>query len=58
MEAARHASPSAVPRSAAAALAHKLNIQPRVSVFPLDQANEALMSVKDETENGSTVIVP
>jgi len=40
------------------ALAHKLNIQPRVSVFSLDQANQALMAVKDETENGSAVIVP
>jgi len=34
------------------ALAHKLNIQPRVSIFSLDQANQALMAVKDETENG------
>ena len=40
------------------ALARKLNIQPRVSVFSLDQANQALMAVKDETENGSAVIVP
>jgi propanol-preferring alcohol dehydrogenase len=40
------------------ALAHKLNIQPRVSVFSLDQANHALMAVKDETANGSAVIVP
>ena len=40
------------------ALAHKLNIEPRVSVFSLDQANQALMAVKDETENGSVVIVP
>jgi propanol-preferring alcohol dehydrogenase len=39
-------------------LAHKLKIQPRVSVFSLDQANLALMAVKDETENGSAVIVP
>jgi len=40
------------------ALAHKLNIQPRVSIFSLDQANQALMAVKDETQNGSAVIVP
>ena len=40
------------------ALAHKLIIEPRVSVFSLDQANQALMAVKDETENGSAVIVP
>ena len=40
------------------ALAHQLNIQPRVSVFSLDQANQALEAVKNETENGSAVIVP
>jgi propanol-preferring alcohol dehydrogenase len=40
------------------ALAHQLNIQPRVSVFSLDQANEALQAVKNETEDGSAVIVP
>jgi propanol-preferring alcohol dehydrogenase len=40
------------------ALARKLNIQPRVSVFSLDQANQALDAVKNETENGSAVIVP
>jgi len=39
-------------------LAQELTIQPRVSIFPLDQANEALVAVKDETENGSAVIVP
>jgi len=27
-------------------------------IFSLDQANQALMAVKDETENGSAVIVP
>jgi propanol-preferring alcohol dehydrogenase len=40
------------------ALAHKLNIQPHVSVFSLDQANQALDAVKNETEDGSAVIVP
>ncbi len=40
------------------ALAHELKIQPRVTAFSLDQANEALMSVKRETEAGSAVIVP
>jgi alcohol dehydrogenase, propanol-preferring len=40
------------------ALANKLNIQPRVSVFSLDQANQALEAVKNETQNGSAVIVP
>jgi propanol-preferring alcohol dehydrogenase len=40
------------------ALAHRLHIQPRVSVFPLDRANDALLAVKNETEDGSAVIVP
>jgi alcohol dehydrogenase, propanol-preferring len=40
------------------ALAHQLNIRPRINVFSLDDANQALMAVKQETENGSAVIVP
>jgi propanol-preferring alcohol dehydrogenase len=40
------------------ALARDLKIQPRVSVFPLTDANTALLAVKEETENGSAVIVP
>ena len=39
-------------------IAHRLNIRPRVSVFSLDEANQALVAVKQETENGSAVIVP
>jgi propanol-preferring alcohol dehydrogenase len=39
-------------------LARDLKIQPRVSVFPLRDSNKALMAVKEETENGSAVIVP
>jgi propanol-preferring alcohol dehydrogenase len=39
-------------------IAHELKIAPRVSVFPLEDANRALLAVKDETENGSVVIVP
>ena len=38
-------------------IAAKLKIQPRVSTFSLEQANEALLSVKGETEHGSAVIV-
>jgi propanol-preferring alcohol dehydrogenase len=38
-------------------IAHALNIQPRVSRFSLADANKALLAVKDETENGSAVIV-
>ncbi len=40
------------------AVAHDLNIRPQVTVFPLDEANSALLAVKDETGHGSTVIVP
>jgi len=39
-------------------IAHDLKIQPRVSIFSLDEANKALLAVKDETEKGSAVIVP
>jgi propanol-preferring alcohol dehydrogenase len=38
-------------------LAAQLKIQPRVSIFSLDHVNEALLSVKDETQDGSAVIV-
>jgi propanol-preferring alcohol dehydrogenase len=37
--------------------AYELKIEPRVSVFSLDDANKALLAVKDETESGSSVIV-
>jgi alcohol dehydrogenase, propanol-preferring len=39
-------------------IAHELKIRPRVNVFSLDDANKALLAVKDETESGSAVIVP
>ena len=38
-------------------IAQKLAIQPRVVTFSLDDANQALVAVKDETQNGSAVIV-
>ncbi len=38
-------------------LAGELKIQPRVTAFKLEDANKALLAVKDETENGSAVIV-
>jgi alcohol dehydrogenase, propanol-preferring len=40
------------------ATAHDLQIRPRVAVFPLENANQALLSVKHETGQGSAVIVP
>ena len=38
-------------------IAQELAIQPRVVTFSLDDANKALVAVKDETEAGSAVIV-
>jgi propanol-preferring alcohol dehydrogenase len=38
-------------------IAQELAIRPRVVTFSLDDVNKALVAVKDETENGSAVIV-
>jgi alcohol dehydrogenase, propanol-preferring len=40
------------------AIAQELKIHPQVAVFPLVDANKALLAVKEETERGSAVIVP
>jgi alcohol dehydrogenase, propanol-preferring len=39
-------------------IATDLKISPQVTVFSLDDANKALLAVKEETEHGSSVIVP
>jgi propanol-preferring alcohol dehydrogenase len=39
-------------------VAKELKLQPQVTVFPLQEANKALLAVKEETEMGSAVIVP
>jgi propanol-preferring alcohol dehydrogenase len=39
-------------------IAIELKLRPQVSVFSLDDANKALLAVRDETENGPVVIVP
>jgi propanol-preferring alcohol dehydrogenase len=39
-------------------IAHDLGIHPRVTAFPLHDANKAVLAVKEETESGSVVIVP
>jgi propanol-preferring alcohol dehydrogenase len=39
-------------------IADELKVRPRVTVFRLDEANRALLAVKQETEQGSAVIVP
>jgi propanol-preferring alcohol dehydrogenase len=40
------------------ALAAQIGLQPKVTVFPLDQANEALIAVKNDAIDGAAVIVP
>lgn len=40
------------------ALAAQIGLRPKVTVFPLDQANEALMAVKRDAVDGAAVIVP
>ena len=40
------------------ALAAKISLQPKVTVFSLDQANEALLAVKNDAVDGAAVIVP
>jgi len=39
-------------------IAAELKIRPQVTVFPLSDANKALMAVKEESAEGSAVIVP
>jgi propanol-preferring alcohol dehydrogenase len=39
-------------------LAYEINIRPMVTVFPLAEANQALLAVKKESGLGSAVIVP
>lgn len=39
-------------------IAHGLNIRPEVTVFSLDDANKALLAVKQGSGHGSVVIVP
>jgi alcohol dehydrogenase, propanol-preferring len=39
-------------------LAAKIGIEPRVTTFPLDRANEALAAIKSDSVDGSAVIVP
>jgi len=39
-------------------LAAKIDLKPKVTVFSLDQANEALMAVKNDAVDGAAVVVP
>jgi len=40
------------------ALAAEIGLKPKVTVFPLDQANKALLAVKNDAVDGAAVIVP
>jgi alcohol dehydrogenase, propanol-preferring len=40
------------------ALSAQIGMQPKVTVFPLDQANEALLAVKKDVIDGAAAIVP
>ncbi|HLV87607.1 MAG TPA: zinc-dependent alcohol dehydrogenase family protein [Candidatus Sulfotelmatobacter sp.] len=40
------------------ALAGEIGLRPKVTVFQLDQANEALLAVKNDAVDGAAVIVP
>ena len=40
------------------ALAARIGLRPKVTVFPLEQANEALIAVKNDAIDGAAVIVP
>jgi propanol-preferring alcohol dehydrogenase len=39
-------------------IAAKIGLRPKITVFPLDQANEALAALKNDSINGAAVIVP
>jgi propanol-preferring alcohol dehydrogenase len=39
-------------------IAARIGLRPRVTVFPLDQANEALLAVKQDRIDGAAVVVP
>ena len=40
------------------AIAAKIGVEPKVTTFPLDYANEALAAIKSDSVDGSAVIVP
>jgi alcohol dehydrogenase, propanol-preferring len=40
------------------ALAAEIDLRPKVTTFPLDQANEALLAVKNDAIDGAAVILP
>jgi propanol-preferring alcohol dehydrogenase len=39
-------------------VASEIGLRPKITTFPLDQANEALLAVKNDAIDGAAVIVP
>jgi propanol-preferring alcohol dehydrogenase len=39
-------------------IAANINLRPKITVFPLDQANEALIALKNDSVDGAVVITP
>jgi propanol-preferring alcohol dehydrogenase len=39
-------------------IANEIGLRPQVTAFSLDQANEALLAVKNDAIDGAAVIVP
>jgi len=39
-------------------IAHDLRITPKVTTFPLIEANRAILAVKNEDDEGSIVLIP
>jgi propanol-preferring alcohol dehydrogenase len=39
-------------------IAAEIGLRPKVTVFPLNQANEALQAIKNDAIDGAAVIVP
>jgi propanol-preferring alcohol dehydrogenase len=39
-------------------IAAAIDLQPKVTVFPLEQANEALQAVKSDSIDGAAVLTP
>jgi propanol-preferring alcohol dehydrogenase len=39
-------------------IASEIGLQPKITLFPLDQANEALIAIKTDSIDGAAVIVP
>jgi len=37
-------------------IAAEINLRPKITVFPLEQANEALLAVKSDSIDGAAVI--